>query len=98
MALDLRDCSFFGPALPEPFVKFKLEGELNKQKLLPKSTGEEGKALQKRWEVYRRKLRALGEQGGDRRVANHRIGRDGWRCGCRAGSGRRAEGAALHHR
>ena len=71
MALELRDCTFFGPALPEPFVKFQLESELAKRKLLPKTTGEEARALQERWEVYRRKLRALGEQGGDRRVANH---------------------------
>lgn len=71
MALDLRDCTFFGPALPEPFVRFQLEGELLKRKLLPKATGAEGKALQDEWDVYRRKLRALGEQGGDRRVANH---------------------------
>ena len=71
MALDLRDCTFFGPALPEPFVKFQLEAELNKRRLLPKTTGNEGRALQDRWEVYRRKLRALGEQGGDRRVASH---------------------------
>lgn len=71
MALDLRDCAFFGPALPEPFVKFQLEGELHKRKLLPKATGDEGRTLQDRWEVYRRKLRALGEQGGDRRVASH---------------------------
>lgn len=71
MALDLRDCSFFGPALPEPFVKFQLEGEVQKRKLLPKVAGEEGRHLQDRWEVYRNKLRALGEQGGDRRVASH---------------------------
>ncbi|TNF24073.1 MAG: hypothetical protein EP329_25795 [Deltaproteobacteria bacterium] len=71
MAFDLRDCTFFGPALPEPFVKFQLEAELTKRKLLPKTTGDEGRALQDRWDVYRRKLRALGEQGGDRRVASH---------------------------
>jgi len=71
MALDLRDCTFFGPALPEPFVKFQLEGELGKRKLLMRTVGEEGRALEARWDVYRRKLRALGEQGGDRRVASH---------------------------
>lgn len=71
MALDLRDCTFFGPALPEPFVKFQLEGELAKRKLLPRAVGDEGRALEARWDVYRRKLRALGEQGGDRRVASH---------------------------
>jgi len=71
MALELRDCSFHGPALPEPFVKFQLERELSKRNLLAKTTGAEGRALEDRWDVLRRKLRQLGEQGGDRRVANH---------------------------
>ncbi len=71
MAFDLHDCTFFGPALPEPFVKFQLEAELAKRKLLPKATGEDGRILQDRWDVYRRKLRGLGESGGDRRVASH---------------------------
>jgi hypothetical protein len=71
MALELRDCTFYGPALPEPFVKFQLERELNKRNLLGRTTGPEGRALEERWEVFRRKLRQLGEQGGDRRVANH---------------------------
>jgi hypothetical protein len=71
MALDLRDCTFFGPALPEPFVKFELERHLTKRKLLPHTRGDDGKAVADAWESYRRKLRALGEQGGDRRVANH---------------------------
>jgi len=71
MALELRDCYFFGPALPEPFVKLQLEGELKKRKLLPNTKGDEGRAMQDRWEVYRRKLRALGEHGGERRVASH---------------------------
>ena len=74
MALELRDCTFFGPALPEPFVKYQLEAELKKRKLLPKTTSDEGRGLQDRWEVYRRKLRTLGEQGGDRRVASHVLG------------------------
>ncbi len=71
MSLELGDCSFFGPALPEPFVKFQLEGELMKRKLVPKASGGAARAFQDRWEVYRRKLRALGEHGGDRRVGNH---------------------------
>ena len=71
MALELRDCSFHGPALPEPFVKFQLEEKLKKLNLLAKTTGAEGRALEERWDVLRRKLRQLGEQGGDRRVANH---------------------------
>lgn len=71
MALDLRDCSFIGPALPEPFVKFQLEKLLRKEGLLPKDTGADGKALQARWDSYRRKLRLLGDQGGAQRVAGH---------------------------
>lgn len=73
MSLDLRDCSFYGPALPEPFVKFQLDALLAKKKLLPKATGEEGKKLQDAWESYRRKLRDLGEHGGAIRVRNHVI-------------------------
>jgi hypothetical protein len=71
VTLDLRDCTFYGPALPEPYVKFQLEAELLKRKLLPKAAGADGRDLQDRWDVYRRKLRALGEQGGERRVAGH---------------------------
>lgn len=71
MALDLRDCTFFGPALPEPFVKYQLEKHLKKRSLLTKSSGDDGKALRSSWDTYRRKLRMLGEQGGERRVANH---------------------------
>jgi len=71
MALNLRDCTFFGPALPEPFVLAQLETELARRSPLPKNTGEEGRALQETWDAFRRKLRALGEQGGDRRVFNH---------------------------
>lgn len=74
MALDvLRDCEFIGPALPEPFVQFELENELNKKKLLPKPSGVEGKELQGSWEAYRRKLRELVSRGGDIRVRNHVI-------------------------
>ncbi|MBI4602222.1 MAG: hypothetical protein HY721_09700 [Planctomycetes bacterium] len=71
MALDLRDASFLGPALPEPFVKLQLEEHLGKRKLLPRNAGSEGKDLRERWEVYRKSLRLLGEQGGDLRVASH---------------------------
>lgn len=71
MSLDLRDCTFFGPALPEPYVKFHLEPELLRRGLLPKNSGDQGKALQQKWEVYRRKLRDLGEHGGDVRVRSH---------------------------
>ena len=71
MALDLADCQFRGPALPDPFVKLDLEKELTKRKLLPKTTGKEGKELQKDWDIFRRKLRALSASGGPIRVRNH---------------------------
>ena len=45
MALDLSDCQFQGPALPEPFVKLELEKELVRVKLLPKTMGAEGKEI-----------------------------------------------------
>ncbi len=73
MSLDLTDCQFHGPALPEPFVKFELEKELTRLKLLGKTTGAEGKQLKEQWDIYRRKLRALAANGGDIRVFNHVI-------------------------
>jgi hypothetical protein len=73
MALDLSDCQFQGPALPEPFVKLELEKELLRLKLLPKTTGAEGKELAEHWDVYRRKLRELAASGGSLRVRNHVI-------------------------
>ena len=63
MALDLTDCLFQGPALPEPFVKLELEKELARLKLLPKTTGNEAKKLAGDWQDYRRKLRELGASG-----------------------------------
>ena len=71
MTLELRDCTFAGPAMPEPFVKFRLEDLLNKKKLLTKATGDAGKKLQESWQVYRNKLRSLGEQGLEQRVLHH---------------------------
>lgn len=71
MTLELRDCTFAGPAMPEPFVKFRLEDLLNKKKLLVKATGDAGKKLQESWQVYRNKLRSLGEQGLEQRVLHH---------------------------
>ena len=74
MALNLStDCTFTGPALPEPFVKFNLEAELNRLALLPKTTGEEGRALDEHWKFVRRKLGALVSHGGGLRVQNHVI-------------------------
>ncbi len=68
----LQHCTFTGPALPEPFVRFELEKELTKAKLLPKTTGNEGKELDEAWQVYRRKLREA-TRGGALRVRNHVI-------------------------
>jgi hypothetical protein len=74
MPLDLLDtCTFTGPALPEPFVRFELERELSKANLLPRSVGAEGREVQESWERYRRKLRELGVSGGALRVRHHII-------------------------
>jgi hypothetical protein len=73
MAFDLSDLQFTGPALPEPFVKFELENELTKLKLLPKMTGTEGKQLKDDWEAYRRHLAQLAVRGGPLRVRNQAI-------------------------
>lgn len=72
MALELlQQCTFTGPALPEPFVRFELEKELNKVGLLSKTTSEQGQELQASWDFYRRKLRELAVMGGVVRVQNH---------------------------
>lgn len=72
MALELQQhCTFTGPALPEPFVQFELEKELNKAGLLAKMTGQDGQELQAAWEAYRRHLRELAVTGGTVRVRNH---------------------------
>jgi len=71
--MDLTDCQFLGPALPEPFVRFELENELTKLKLLPKTTGAEGKVLKETWDAYRRHLAQLAVRGGPVRVRNHAI-------------------------
>lgn len=73
MPLDFTDCQFQGPALPDPFVKFELEKELKRNKLLRKTTGKEGKELKQFWDGYRRKLRSLAASGGAMRVRNHVI-------------------------
>jgi hypothetical protein len=73
MTLALRDCTFAGPALPAPFVKFELERQLAKLSPIPKAVGQEARALQGQWDTYRSKLRSLGDSGGDLRVLNHVI-------------------------
>ena len=69
----LRDSTTWGPALPEPFVRFELERELTRAKLLPKMAGPDGRKLHETWETYRRKLRALDVRGGGIRVRHHVI-------------------------
>ncbi|MEI7732685.1 MAG: hypothetical protein WCO56_24145 [Verrucomicrobiota bacterium] len=69
----ITDCTFTGPALPEPFVKFNLEAELNRLGLLPKAAGPEARALNEHWQFVRRKLRNLVSHGGGLRVQNHVI-------------------------
>lgn len=70
MALRLDDVRAFGHALPAPFLKLKLETELQRHKLLRKSTGTDAQKLTADWDFYRNKLRALG-QGLSERVKNH---------------------------
>lgn len=72
--LELSDCSFFGHALPEPFVKLELEGRLAKAGLLPKTTGAEGRRLDEEWETFRRSLRTLGSAGGPTLVVSRVVG------------------------
>jgi hypothetical protein len=71
VAFVLHDVGVAGPALPEPFLRLHLEAALSKRGLLPKATGAEGKKLRDDWEVLRRKLRELREQGGAVRLAHH---------------------------
>jgi hypothetical protein len=71
VALELsRDCTFSGPALPAPFVQSDLEKELDRHKLLARTTGIDGQALKERWDSYRRRLRELVVRGGALRVRN----------------------------
>ena len=71
MALKLRDCTFFGSALSESFALNDLEALLSKEKLLEKASGSIHRELEEGWGGFRRKLRALGDQGGALRVRHH---------------------------
>jgi hypothetical protein len=74
VALEVLDhCTFTGPAFPEPYVRFALEKELAKRKLLSKATGKDARELSDSWQVYRRKLRQLVSRGGSHRVLHHVI-------------------------
>lgn len=71
MALTLRDCTFFGSGISESFALNELEAVLTKEKLLEKHSGPARREFEDGWESYRRKLRALGDQGGALRVRHH---------------------------
>ncbi|RMH14398.1 MAG: hypothetical protein D6701_11310, partial [Gemmatimonadetes bacterium] len=76
MALDFlrhNDCTFSGPALPEPFVRFELEKALRKRKLLPPEDGPAGQEFRERWEVFRRKLRNVSPNSGPVAIRNRVI-------------------------
>jgi hypothetical protein len=70
VTLDLRDCDLFGPALPEPFVRFELETVLSRLGLLRIA---QDKRFEQVWDALRRQLRHLGGSGGPQRVCNHVI-------------------------
>ena len=65
MTLDLRDCTFSGPALPEPFVQFELAAQLAKLGVLVKI---HDKDFERDWGALRRQLRSTG---GPQSVCNH---------------------------
>lgn len=73
MALDflrLGDCAFYGPALPEPYVRFELEKALTKHKLLPDVDGLAGQPIRDDWDVFRRKLRDVSPNSGPLAITN----------------------------
>jgi hypothetical protein len=57
MTLDLSDCSFHGPALPAPFVRFELPGLLDKMGLF---TDQHGRQFERDWTALHRQLRSSG--------------------------------------
>ncbi len=65
MNFELSDCSFSGPALPEPFVQFELATVLAKHGLLHEHV------VQNCWSTLRRSLATLGASAGRLRVNNH---------------------------
>ena len=65
MTLDLRDCTFSGPALPEPFVQFELAAQLAKLGVLVKI---HDKDFERDWGALRRQFRS---RGGPQSVCNH---------------------------
>jgi len=65
VTLDLGDCIFSGPALPEPFVRFELTAQLTRLGLL---TNGQGRLFERNWNVLRRQFRS---SGGPQSVCNH---------------------------
>ena len=67
VTLDLQDCTFTGPALPEPFVGFELAGQLTRLGLLSNT---QDKAFEQDWGALRRQFRS---SGGPQSLCNHII-------------------------
>jgi hypothetical protein len=67
------DCSFYGPALPEPYVRFELEKALGKHELLPDTDGLAGETLRDQWDIFRRKLRDVSPNSGPVAITNRII-------------------------
>jgi hypothetical protein len=67
MTLDLSDCTFHGPALPQPFVRFELSNLLGKLGLL---ANQHGKSFERNWVALRRGLRPTG---GPQNICKHII-------------------------
>jgi len=65
--LDLPDCSFAGPALPEPFVRFELARLLVRLRLLPLPRAE------RQWSTIRQHLATIGASAGPLRVHNQLV-------------------------
>jgi hypothetical protein len=65
--LDLRDCIFSGPALPDPFVRFELGLQLARRGLLDRV---QGKAFERDWAALRRQIRLVGAMAGPQRISN----------------------------
>ena len=57
MNLDLYDCTFLGPALPEPFVRLEMTSQLAKLGLLANSQDGD---FQRHWTAMQRQLRSSG--------------------------------------
>jgi hypothetical protein len=65
VTLDLKDCTFSGPALPEPFVRFELTAQLTRLELFANG---QGRGFERDWSALRRQFRS---SGGPQSVCNH---------------------------